>query len=82
MNKTLIYGLDKGVGGSRPGCRWISAGSQISKNRKFFIFIFFTKHEKNHKILKIEYISAARRVNPLRPRVYFWTSFCPELVKL
>jgi hypothetical protein len=62
---------------TRQGCRRISACRQISKNRKFFLFIFLQKHEKFPKNLKIEYISAACRVNPPRPGVCFWTSFCP-----
>jgi hypothetical protein len=77
----LIYGLDKGVSGSWLGCRQISASRQISKNRKFF-FSFSLQNMKNPKILKIEYISAAHRVNLPRLGIYFWTLFCPELVKL
>jgi hypothetical protein len=34
------------------------------------------------KNLQIDYFSAARRVNPPRPGVYFWTLFYLELVKL
>jgi hypothetical protein len=61
------------VGGSEPGCQWVLAGRQISKNR----FFHFSLQNP-----KIDYILAARRVNPPRPSVYFWTFFCPELVKL
>jgi hypothetical protein len=37
---------------------------------------------KNPKVLKIDYILAACRVNPPRLDIYFWTLFCLELVKL
>jgi hypothetical protein len=36
---------------------------------------------KNPKNVKIDYISAARRVNPPRSGVYFWTLVCPKVVK-
>jgi hypothetical protein len=81
MDKTLISGLNKGMGGSRPGRRRISAGHQFLKIESFFFSFFLQKPKKFKKNQKIDYISAARRVNPPRPGVYFWTSFCPELVK-
>jgi hypothetical protein len=84
MDKTLIYGLDwtrvwaspsQDVGGSRQAAKFL-------KIESFFFSFFLQKYEKFFKILKMDYILVARRVNPPRPGVYFWTSFCPELVKL
>jgi hypothetical protein len=85
MDKTLIYELNKGVGGSSEGIggSWrISAGRQILKIESFFFSFYLQKREKFKKIQKIDYISAARQVNPSRPGIYFWTSFCLELLKL
>jgi hypothetical protein len=64
-------GPGQGVGGS-----WLAA--------KFLIFFFIVlyKNMKNPKNLKKDYISAARRVNPPRPDIYFSTLFCSKLVKL
>jgi hypothetical protein len=63
MDKMLISGLNKGVGGSR-------LAAEFLKIESFFLSFSLQKHE-NPKNLKIEYISAAHRVNPLRPDVYF-----------
>jgi hypothetical protein len=67
-------GPGQSVGGS-----WWAA--EFLKLESFFS-IFLQKHEKFFLILKIDYISAAYQVNSPRPGVYFWTLFCPKLVKL
>jgi hypothetical protein len=54
MDKTLIYELNKGVGGSSEGIggSWrISAGRQILKIESFF-FHFIYKNVKNSKKFK------------------------------
>jgi hypothetical protein len=66
---------NQGVGGS-----WRAA--KFLKIESFFFSISLQKHEKFFEILKIDYILATCQVNLLRFGVYFWTSFCPELVKL
>jgi hypothetical protein len=71
MDKTLISGLDKGVGGSLRATEFLKIES-----------FFFTKTWKIEFKKKIDYISAAHQANPLRPGIYFWTSFCPKLDKL
>jgi hypothetical protein len=62
----------QGVGGS-----WLAA-----KFLKIDLKKILYKNMKILKNLKLEYISAARQVNPSRPYAYFWTLFCPELIKL
>jgi hypothetical protein len=49
---------------------------QISKNRKNTNYLLY-KNMKNSEILKIEYSLAARRINPPRLGIYFWTLVCP-----
>jgi hypothetical protein len=58
---------DKGIG-------WSQQAIEILKI-ELFIFLFFYKNE-NPKNLKIDYISAACRVNLPRSSVYFWTLVC------
>jgi hypothetical protein len=72
MDKMLISGLGKDVGGSRLAAKFL----------KIALKFFYYKNMKNPKNLKIDYISTARRINPPRPNDYFWTLFCLELVKL
>jgi hypothetical protein len=63
MDKMLIFGLGKGVGGARLAAKFLKI--------EFFFHFCLQKHEKSKKNLKIDYISAACRVNPPRPGVYF-----------
>jgi hypothetical protein len=77
MDEMLTSGLDKGVGGSRPGCRRISAARQVLKIEFIFFSFSLQKHEKSKKSKNRLYFGG-----PPRPGIYLWTMFCPKLVKL
>jgi hypothetical protein len=54
----VLAGRDEGIGGSRRGTEFLKI--------EIIFFVRFHKNIEKPKNLKIEYISAACRVNPLR----------------